>query len=370
MSKDQQLIIIYLLALIVAPLNIREVGAVAPGATVRLEPADSVVGLNKTFAVQVMIEDVNDLGAFQFELAYDSSILQIQEATLGDFLGSTGRSVLPIGPEVDNEEGRMLFGAISFPSEPGPSGTGVLATITWFARREGSTVLDLLKVQVLDTVTNVQLITAEGGRVIVGDAATPTPLATATRAPTGTATSTPTSTPEVVATPTLEATALPSPTPSITSPPVETATQALRLSPTPSATIPTAETPTKTPPHSPTPSVTGPTEETPTNTPPPSPTPSVSITLTETRPTEVTTPLAVPTVEATKAPVAVTTAPTFTPASLPSPSPTSRPSPTPLTTIPASPSAGPSSWVVLGPLLAALAVAILAVLVLRRRPEE
>ena len=237
MSKDKQLIIICLLALIVAPLNIREVGAVAPGATVRLEPADSVVGLNKTFAVQVMIEDVNDLGAFQFELAYDSSILQIQEATLGDFLGSTGRSVLPIGPEVDNEEGRMLFGAISFPSEPGPSGTGVLATITWFARREGSTALDLPKVQVLDTVTNAQLVAVEGGRVVVGDAG-----------------------------------------------------------------------------------------------------------------------------KVTQAPVGATTAPTLTPATLPSP--------TPLITIAAPAPTGPSSWVVLGALLAALAVAVLAALVLRRRPEE
>jgi hypothetical protein len=179
MSKDKQLIIICLLTLIVALLKIPKVSAGAPGATIRLEPADSVVGLNETFAVQVMIEEVNDLGAFQFELAYDSSILRVEEAALGDFLGSMGRSVVPIGPEVDNEEGRTMFGAISFGGGPGPNGTGVLATITWFARREGSTVLDLLKVQVLDTVTSVQLITVEGGRVVVRGAAAPTPVATA-----------------------------------------------------------------------------------------------------------------------------------------------------------------------------------------------
>jgi hypothetical protein len=63
------------------------------------------------------------------------------------------------------------------------------------------------------------------------------------------------------------------------------------------------------------------------------------------------------------------TAPTLTPTTLPSPSPTPRPSPTPPPTIPAPAPAGPSTWVVLGPLLAALAVAILAVLILRRRPE-
>ena len=203
MSKDKQLIIICLLALIVAPLNIREVGAVAPGATVRLEPADSVVGLNKTFTVQVMIEEVNDLGAFQFELAYDSSILQVQEATLGDFLGSTGRSMVPAGPEVNNAEGRVTLGAISLGSAAGPSGTGVLAAITCIAHGEGRTALELREVQVLDTAVSAQRVTVEGGQVVVGDAEAPTPAATPIPAPT--------STPEAADTP--PATPLPSPTP-------------------------------------------------------------------------------------------------------------------------------------------------------------
>jgi hypothetical protein len=179
MSKDKQRIIICLLTLIVALVDIPEVCAVAPNPRVRLEPADSVVGLNETFALQVMIEEVNDLGAFQFELAYDSSILRVQEAALGDFTGSTGRSVVPVGPEVDNEEGRTTFGAINLGSGPGPSGTGVLATITFIAQGQGSTVLGLLEVQVLDTAANAQLVTVEDGHVIVRGAAAPTPVATA-----------------------------------------------------------------------------------------------------------------------------------------------------------------------------------------------
>lgn len=369
MSKDKQLIMICLLTLIVALVDIPEVGAVAPDTRVRLEPADSVVGLNETFAVQVMIEEANDLGAFEFELAYDPSILQVKEAALGDFLGSTGRSVVPIGPEVDNEEGRTTFGAISFLSGPGPSGTGVLATITFIAQGEGSTFLALLEVQVSDAAAHAQLVAAEGGRVVVRGAAAPTPVATAPPAPTATATPTPLTTPQVVATPTPAATALPSPTSSVTGPAVETPTQAPSPLPTPSVTSPAVKTPTQAPPPSPTLSVTSPTVATPTKAPLPSPTPSLSIAPTETRPTEVTTPLAVPTEEPIQAPVAVTTAPTLTPTTLPSPSPTSRPSPAPLATTPAPAPTGPSGWVVFGPLLAVLAVAVLAVLVLRRRPE-
>jgi type III secretory pathway component EscT len=186
MSKDKQWIIICLLTLIVALVDIPEVRAVAPDTKVRLEPADSVVGLNETFAVQVVIEEVNDLGAFQFELTYDSTILQVQEAALGDFIGSTGRSVVPVGPEVDNKEGKTTFGAINLGSGPRPSGMGVLATITFIAQGEGSTVLGLLEVQVLDTAANAQLVTVEGGRVVVRGAAAPTPVATAPApAPTG-----------------------------------------------------------------------------------------------------------------------------------------------------------------------------------------
>ena len=203
MSKHKQLIIICLLALAVTQVSIPEAGAAAPGPRVRIEPADLVVGLNETFVVQVVIEEAGDLGAFQFDLTYDSSILQVTEAVLGDFLGSTGRSMVPIGPEVNDAQGRVTFGAISFGSGPGPSGTGVLATITCIAQGEGSAALELREVQVLDTAVSAQRVTVEGGQVVVGDAEAPTPAATPIPMPT--------STPEAADTP--PATSLPSPTP-------------------------------------------------------------------------------------------------------------------------------------------------------------
>jgi hypothetical protein len=203
MSKHKQLIIICLLALIVTQVSIPEAGAAAPGTRVRIEPAYLVVGLNETFVVQVMIEESNGLGAFQFDLTYDPSIVQVTEAVLGDFLGSTGRSMVPAGPEVNNTEGRVTLGAISLGSAAGPSGTGVLATITCIAHGEGSTALELREVQVLDTAVSAQRVTVEGGQVVVGDAEAPTPAATPIPVPT--------STPEAADTP--PATPLPSATP-------------------------------------------------------------------------------------------------------------------------------------------------------------
>lgn len=340
------------LALAGAPAEALRPAPLAPQPRVRIEPAEAVVGPGDTFIVEVVIKEARDLGGFQFDLVYDPAIVQVKEVDLGGFLGSTGRSVVPVGPKVEDEAGRMPFGAISFGSGPGPSGMGTLAAITLKARGEGSTVLDLRDVQVLDTGGSPQPVTAQGGQVVVRGAeaptpvatATPTPAATATPAPAATATPGPTNTPEAADTPGPPATALPSPTASVTSPAVET--------------------PTEAPPPSPT------------------PTPSVSITPTETKPTEVTTPLAVPTVEATEAPVAVTTveatkapaaataAPTSPPTTPPPPStsPIPMPSPTPLATISVPAATGSSGGAVLGLMLAALAVAILAIFMLSRKP--
>jgi hypothetical protein len=364
MPKDKRLIVIGLLALIALVGIPDDTDATTPGTRVRIEPADLVASSNETFVVQVVIEEANDLGAFQFNLVYDPSVLQVTEAALGDFLESTGNSAVIMGPEINNAEGRATLGAISFGSAAGPSGEGVLAIITCIAQEEGSTALALREVQVLGTAASVQGATVEDGQVVVRSAEAPTPTVTATLIPAATATPTPpptaTPAPAATATPAPAATATPMPT--NTPEAMDTLTPAATAlpSPTPLATSPAAETPTETPPPSPT----------------PSPMPSVSVAPTETKPTEAITPTAVPTVEATQTPTAETITPTSPPATLPPPfpsptpmpSPTPIPSPTPLATAPAPAATGPSSGVALGLMLAALAVAILAVFILSRRP--
>jgi general secretion pathway protein D len=202
-------IIICLLTLIAVSASIPEVGAMAPDTRLRIEPADLVVSLNETFVVNVVVEEANDLAAFEFDLAYDPSILQVTKAAASDFLKSTGNSMVAVGPEVNDAAGRITFGAISFGNAAGPSGTGVLATVTCVAKGEGSTTLELREVQVLDTAAGAQRVTVADGRVVVRGSGAAMPIATTTPAPMDT--------PRVVDTPTPPATALPSPTPAGTS---------------------------------------------------------------------------------------------------------------------------------------------------------
>ena len=198
MSRNKQLIVLCLATLILIQIGVPEVGALAPDTRMKIEPADLAVGLNETFVIEVMVEEANNLAAFQFDLAYDPSILQVTEAALGGFLESTGNSAVAVGPEVNNAEGKLTFGAISYGSGPGPSGAGVLATITCVAHGEGNTALELREVQILDTAASAQRVTVEGGRVVVRGTAAARPIATTT--------------PVETSTPTPAATALPSAT--------------------------------------------------------------------------------------------------------------------------------------------------------------
>jgi hypothetical protein len=134
--------------------------------TVRMDPAESVVGTGETFDVSVMIEEADDLGGFEFTMLCVSTTVTVDSVTVGDFVGSTGRSVIPVGPTI--QAGRVSLGVATVGSAPGPSGTGVLATVTLTAQGSGQSPLDLQNVLVLDTHARHQTPTVEGGVVRVG----------------------------------------------------------------------------------------------------------------------------------------------------------------------------------------------------------
>jgi len=114
-----------------------------------------------------MVDEALDLGSFQFDLIYDPSVVWVDDVTLGEFLGSTGRSVVSLGPKVNNEAGKTTFGAFSFGDQPGPDGSGALALVRLKAVGLGSSPLDLQDVQLTDTKADPQTPTAEDGTVTV-----------------------------------------------------------------------------------------------------------------------------------------------------------------------------------------------------------
>jgi hypothetical protein len=161
--------------------------------TVRIDPAESVVEVGEPFTVAVMVDNAMGLGGFQFDMVFSPSIVRVDEVTLGGFLGSTGRSVIPLDPVIDNQNGEATFGAFSYGHASGPEGTGALALITLTTQGVGLSALDLQGVLVLDTGGDSQVVIVEDGLVVAGGAPTPTSTPTATNTPTATVTPTPTS---------------------------------------------------------------------------------------------------------------------------------------------------------------------------------
>jgi hypothetical protein len=135
---------------------------------IKIDPAIKVVGPGETFSVDVAIESVNDLGAFQFDLTYDPACVEATDVTLGPFLGGTGRSVGEVGPIFG--AGMVSYGAYSLgDTPPGPDGDGVLATVTFQAGvSECTSDLHLQNIAVTDTSGDPISNDAKDGEVIVG----------------------------------------------------------------------------------------------------------------------------------------------------------------------------------------------------------
>jgi len=185
-----------------------------------IEPQNQNVHLNDTFTVDVEIGEVENLGGFEFTLSYDSNLIQFNEGSLNNsFLASTGRNFSPIGPSEGN--GTVTYGAFSLGTDPGPSGDGVIATLTFTALAEGQSSIEFTTAQVTDVAGDTQSIGQKThGQVTVNEGPTPTIIPTITPTPTiiPTITPTPTIIPTITPTPTIIPTITPTPSiiPSIT----------------------------------------------------------------------------------------------------------------------------------------------------------
>lgn len=154
-----------------ATAGLRDQRAAAPADTltmVGIEPLDTRTRQGDVFTVSVTISNAANLGAFEFGLHYSPTVAQVESVAVGEFPGSTGRSVLALGPSVDNETGALTFGAITLGADPpGPNGGGVLATIRMRAMANGASPLTLsdLKYANVDNVPGS--VTAGSGQVTV-----------------------------------------------------------------------------------------------------------------------------------------------------------------------------------------------------------
>jgi hypothetical protein len=197
-------------------------------------------------------------GAFEFELLFDSQVLEYRRFSLGPFLGSTGRVATCLDASTQNII--HLGCATSGPAPPeGPSGDGVLAVVYVHPLVMGQTCLAFLKVETATVDGEPTTNLTQDACMNVGVApptstTTAMPTATETNAPpTATATIAPTDTNTAVPT----ATATTAPTETNTAEPTATTTPSPTNTSVPTATGTNVPPPTETPTIAPTPAAPG-----------------------------------------------------------------------------------------------------------------
>ena len=150
-------------------------------ATVFVDPSmveDDSLQQGSTFSVKVNVSDVNDLFAWQVDVSWNSSILNITAVTFGDFLASqpngTSSSAGYPAISLSNETGRARFAETTLGAHLGVNGSGWLASVEFSVVGYGTTVLaiDLNQTVLLDNLLYTIEFTADDGyfcNVIRGD---------------------------------------------------------------------------------------------------------------------------------------------------------------------------------------------------------
>ena len=124
----------------------------AQTAVMKVVPASQTVDVRDgKFAVEIRVEDVSNVAAFEFSLNFDRSVMRLVGVEAGPFLGSSGRVVFcpqPIYQSPDSavpSENSLRFGCVTTSGEnPGASGSGLLATVTLAPRKAGTSQLRLV----------------------------------------------------------------------------------------------------------------------------------------------------------------------------------------------------------------------------------
>ncbi len=121
---------------------------------IKLDFHDASIQVDQKDTIYVNIENAADLAGFEFTLFYDRNILQVEKETdvqLGSFSKNVARTYYPLGPQLNQEEGRILFGAYSVGTAAGFSGNGVLARIICRGVARGASAIQLAEVKVSDS---------------------------------------------------------------------------------------------------------------------------------------------------------------------------------------------------------------------------
>ena len=101
------------------------------------------IHIGDTFTFDVRAENVSDLAGWQFDIAFDATILEAIDVSEGDFLKADGGSTFFQSGRIDDAGGKITGLIAGRISEDGVSGSGSMLQVRFKAKSEGETELAL-----------------------------------------------------------------------------------------------------------------------------------------------------------------------------------------------------------------------------------
>lgn len=135
---------------------------------VLVSPATQTAGVGDDVTVNVIIYNASDLYGFQFNLNYDSNILEFKDAAEGTFLNENGAAdtlhLPPSNPSIGFIKNAVCVrkGQIG-----GVDGDGILETLTFTALSAGTSPITLSGVQLSNSQVQATQFTTSDGEVVI-----------------------------------------------------------------------------------------------------------------------------------------------------------------------------------------------------------
>ena len=111
---------------------------ISPGTGLAFSTDTSSVRVGDTFTVHVNAEKVTDLAGWQFDLTFDSDVLEAVEVNEGSFLKRGGGTTFFQKGVVDNTIGKITGVSSALISKSGVTGAGNLLSVVFSAKAEGN----------------------------------------------------------------------------------------------------------------------------------------------------------------------------------------------------------------------------------------
>jgi hypothetical protein len=120
-----------------------------------------VVPVGQSFSVNVTVSSVSDLYGWEFELGWNSTLLDVTSVDEGTFLQAGGNTFFTY--QVDSIGGGMIADCTLVGDIPGVSGSGTLASAAFHVKEVGDCPLTLYNVTLYNSYVNTIPLQAVGG---------------------------------------------------------------------------------------------------------------------------------------------------------------------------------------------------------------